>query len=271
MKEYKISVKLNTMDMYRFLMRHEYGAFSGLLGLAVSILALISLLLGVGEGDRNTQILLLVVALLFTVVNPIRLFLRAQKQIVMNPTFHEPIEYTFGANGLHIAQGEVEMDVAWADMTKLVKGKKIMILYLSKMVGYIFPKSQCNGYYDAIGGMIQEQMALAKTAQIRSDAETSGKMPQGTNEEVRTGMTGADVSEKVSQTADTEAVQQGAAENAATEAADESADTAQNAQKQAQDLEKIRSAGRLRSTNPSVWEEILKETGVIDEDEEDQL
>ena len=29
MKEYKISVKLNTLDMYCFLMRHEYGSFSG--------------------------------------------------------------------------------------------------------------------------------------------------------------------------------------------------------------------------------------------------
>lgn len=268
MKEYKINVKLNTMDMYRFLMRHEYGAFSGLLGLAVSILALVSLLLGVGEGDRNTQILLALVAVLFTVINPIRLFLRAQKQIVMNPTFHEPIEYTFGANGLHIAQGEVEMDVAWADMTKLVKGRKIMILYLSKMVGYIFPKSQCGGYFDAIGGMIQEQMALAraaKNAEKQSGADAAGQPTAGNVAQT----VNAENGNAVGQTADAETVQVSDA-NQPEAAVSETAETAENAQKKAQDLEKVRSAGKLRSTNPSVWEEILKETGVMDEDEEDQ-
>lgn len=169
MREYKISVKLKTMDMFRFLMRHEYGSFSGLFGLAISILALLSLVLGVADGDRNTTIILGFLALVFTVFNPIRLFMRAQKQIVMNPTFKAPIEYTFGEDGMHIAQGEEQMDVAWADMRKLVRGKKIMVLYLSKVVGYIFPKSQCGGHYEEIAAMIELKMAQARTGQTPED------------------------------------------------------------------------------------------------------
>lgn len=163
-KEYKISVKLNTMDMYCFLMSHEYSAFSGLFGLAVSLLAIVALVLGVGEGDRNTQILLGLVALCFTVLNPLRLLLRAQKQITLNPTFHKPIEYSFGEAGMHIAQDGQEMDVAWGDMRKLVTGKRIMILYLSKVVGYIFPRSQCGGKYEEISAMITAHMDQAKAA-----------------------------------------------------------------------------------------------------------
>ena len=171
MKEYKISVKLKTMDMFRFLMRHEYGSFSGLFGLAISILALISLLLDVAEGDRNTMIILGFLALVFTVFNPIRLFLRAQKQIVMNPSFKAPIEYTFGETGLHIAQGEEQMDVAWGDMRKLVHGKRIMVLYLSKVVGYIFPKSQCGGHFDEIAAMINLKMAQARSGAVEENSE----------------------------------------------------------------------------------------------------
>lgn len=163
MKEYKISVKLNTLDMYCFLMRHEYGSFSGLFGLAVSLLSLAALIAGVGKDDRNTQILLGLVAVCFTILNPLRLFFRAQKQLTLNPTFHKPITYTFGEAGMHIAQGEEQMDVAWAEMKKLVRGKRIMILYLSKVVGYIFPKSQCNGQYEEIAAMIQLKMAQAQT------------------------------------------------------------------------------------------------------------
>lgn len=180
MKEYKISVKLVTMDMYRFLMKHEYGAFSGLFGLAMSILALAALVLGVGEGDRNTQILLVLLASCFTVLNPIRLFLRAQKQISMNPTFHEPIEYTFGEEGMHIAQGEVQMDVPWSDMKKLVRGRKIMVLYLSRVVGYIFPRSQCAGHFEEIAAMIELKMAQAKSAgQNAADSESADKTEAG--------------------------------------------------------------------------------------------
>lgn len=182
MKEYKIRVKLNTLDMYRFLMKHEYSAFSGLFGLAMSILALVALVMGVGDGDRNTQILLVLLASCFTVLNPIRLFLRAQKQITMNPTFHEPIEYTFGEVGMHIAQGEVEMDVPWADMKKLVRTKKIMILYLSKVVGYIFPRSQCGGRYDEIAAMIELKMAQEKTADMPEEEAVTSADPNESNE-----------------------------------------------------------------------------------------
>jgi len=192
MKEYKISVKLTTIDMYRFLMRHEYNSFSGLFGLAASLVALLALILGVGEGDRNTQIVLVVLAAAFTILNPIRLFFRAQKQITLNPTFHKPIEYTFGEAGLHIAQGEEQMDVAWGDMKKLVKGKKIMTLYLSKVVGYIFPESQCDGQYDEIGEMIQEQIEKAgKLAGANSPAEAEGQKQ-------------AEISAKASQPAETD-------------------------------------------------------------------
>lgn len=181
MKEYKIRVKLNTLDMYRFLMKHEYSAFSGLFGLAMSILALVALVMDVGEGDRNTRILLVLLASLFTILNPIRLFLRAQKQITMNPTFHEPIEYVFGEEGMHIAQGEVAMDVPWKDMKKLVRTKKIMILYLSKVVGYIFPRSQCDGRFDEIAAMIELKMAQSKTADMPEQEQQMPEEQEGSN------------------------------------------------------------------------------------------
>lgn len=169
-KEYKISVKLKTMDMFSFLMRHEYSAFSGLFGLAVSILAAVALAFGVAEGERNAQILLGLVAACFTVINPLRLFFRAQKQITLNPTFHKPIEYTFREEGIHVTQGGQEMDVAWTDMKKLVTGKRIMILYLSRVVGYIFPKAQCGGNYEEISAMILEHMRLEKEAGLPQPA-----------------------------------------------------------------------------------------------------
>ncbi len=193
MKEYKISVKLNTLDMYCFLMRHEYGSFSGLFGLAVSLASLVALLAGVGREDRNTQILLGLVAVCFTILNPLRLFFRAQKQLTLNPTFHKPIEYTFAEAGMHIAQGEEQMDVAWADMKKLIRGRRIMILYLSKVVGYIFPKSQCKGQYEEIAAMIQLKMAQASAKSAvaeQGEPDKEGQkdvdeVPEETLEELR--------------------------------------------------------------------------------------
>ena len=184
MKEYKISVKLNTLDMYSFLMRHEYGSVSGLFGLGVSLVSLVALLAGVGRGDRNMQILLGLAALCFTVFNPLRLFFRAQKQLTLNPTFHKPIEYTFGEAGMHIAQGEEQMDVAWIDMKKLVHGKRIMILYLSRVVGYIFPKSQCGEQYEELAAAIQLKMAQAQSGASAAGTEQTadGRTKAGTEQ-----------------------------------------------------------------------------------------
>ncbi|MDE7060073.1 MAG: hypothetical protein K2O71_00570, partial [Lachnospiraceae bacterium] len=73
MEEIKFSVKMRVKTMYRFLMHHGYVGVSGIINLIISGGALILLIAGVGESTTSKAALLLIAAI-FTVMNPFYLF-----------------------------------------------------------------------------------------------------------------------------------------------------------------------------------------------------
>lgn len=159
---YSYDIKLTLWDMFVFLMRHEYGSFSGLFGLGVSLFAAVGLCLGWAGEDSTMLFVYVLIALMFTVLNPLRLFTSAAQQLSKNPTFQTPITYSFDEDGVHLRQGELSNDNKWDELSKLAKGRSIMVLYVSKKIGYILPKSALGSDYDEVAEYINAHMEAAK-------------------------------------------------------------------------------------------------------------
>ena len=159
---YSYDIKLTLLVMFVFLMKHEYSSFSGMFGLGVSVLAFVGLLLGWAGENSNLLFVYVLIALMFTVLNPLRLFTSAMQQLSKNPTFQTPIRYTLDNDGVHLSQGELSNDNKWEELSKLAKGRSIMVLYVSKKVGYILPKSALGADYDEVAEFINTHMEAAK-------------------------------------------------------------------------------------------------------------
>ena len=105
MEEIKFSVRMRVKTMYRFLMHHGYAGISGIINLIISGGALILLIAGVGE-TKTSKVALLLIAALFTVINPVYLYYKAAKQVKLTPMFANPLDYVIGEEGLSVSQGE---------------------------------------------------------------------------------------------------------------------------------------------------------------------
>ena len=141
-REITADIKIGTKDMFYFFMRHNYACFSGLFGLFISLGALILLIIRFGSYDLPAKGLLLLVALLFTVIQPLQLLLKAANQIKRTPMFQEPIQYTFGEEGLGISQHDQAGVIPWEQVMKVIDTNQYLIIYITKMRAYIFPKNQ---------------------------------------------------------------------------------------------------------------------------------
>ena len=84
-KEIRINVRIGTMDLFSFMLYHTYTNLSGLFGLGLSLLSFAMLIGGFAAGDTVKTIILLVLGLLFTVVNPMMLFVKSKQQAMNNP------------------------------------------------------------------------------------------------------------------------------------------------------------------------------------------
>lgn len=137
-----VDIKIGTKDMFYFFMRHNYACFSGLFGLFISFGALVLLLIRFGQYEMPAKCLLVLVALLFTVIQPVQLLLKAANQIKRTPMFWEPIRYTFREDGLELSQKDQNGVISWEQIMKVIDTGSYMIIYITKMRAYIFPKNQ---------------------------------------------------------------------------------------------------------------------------------
>lgn len=140
--EVDLNIQLECRDMFWFLLRHNYLNFSGMFGVVLSLGALALLLSGYGGGDTLKTVLLIGVAALFTIINPLMLWFKAAGQIKRNPMFKEPLHYKINSDGMLVSQGEEELPVEWASIRKVIETKSAIIVYLTVIHAYILPKRQ---------------------------------------------------------------------------------------------------------------------------------
>ena len=106
--------------------------------------------------DFPYQVVLIISALLFTVINPLLLFLRSVKQVKKNVGFSVPIEYIFTKKGFTMHQGEQKADALWSDLWRVRDGKRYLYLYGNSVRANIIPKSQLDGQAQLLSQLIKE-------------------------------------------------------------------------------------------------------------------
>ena len=150
--------------MYDFLLHYNYKGFAGMVGPAFSILALGALLVSYSVLTKGQIILLIIASLLFTVINPLLLMLKAAKQIKLNPTFRDPILYTLGEDKVTVTQNEESVSIPWKDVVEVTETKNNIIVYLSKVRAFVLPKENMGDQLPKVKELISR---AAKNGKLR--------------------------------------------------------------------------------------------------------
>ncbi len=139
-KEVKFSVQMTIKTMYSFLMYHGYHGFAGIANLILSGGAIGLLIAGVGKGDSFARLMLVLIALLFTVINPIYLLYKAAKQVKLTPMFLKPLNYVVNEQGILVSQETEKLLTEWEEVIKVTETKQAYYIYLSLTRSFLFPK-----------------------------------------------------------------------------------------------------------------------------------
>lgn len=147
-KQVKLNILVTFKDMYDFLLFHTYYSFSGIFGIILSIGALILLFISFNQNDMFKNVLLLILSLLFTVIQPLQLFFKAKQQVSKNAMFQEPLHYEIDSNKILVSQADQQLTIEWKEVRKIVQTKRSIIIYITTIRAYIFPKEQCGKQLD---------------------------------------------------------------------------------------------------------------------------
>ena len=148
----EFDVKITAADLYDYMLAHTYSGFSGLFGSVVGAFFII-MYFNLG------QFLYLIAGAVILLYIPCSLFMRAQKQAVLNETFKKPIHYVLTDEGVTVSQGDNEMFQEWDVVYKAKSTNRSLLIYTSKVNAWIFPKRDLGKDKEAVIQLISAHVA----------------------------------------------------------------------------------------------------------------
>lgn len=166
-EELSLSVNMKVGYMYSFLFQHLHRSLKGIFGVCISVAALVIFVLSLGKGEDTTRlVILLIIGLLFTVVNPIMLLIRAQKQVLLSPIYKQPLQYTFSRKGMTVSQGDEEQSIEWNQILEVRKTPSVLIIYTSRNSGSILAFKEMGNQRREIEHLVAEGCKAAGVTRI---------------------------------------------------------------------------------------------------------
>jgi hypothetical protein len=136
------SVNMTFKALYSFILNTNVRNPSGVIGIMISLLALFWVIYKWNFLASNQRVAFIVVALIFTVINPLLLAFKAFKQLKLNPAYKKPLVYDFTDTGIGISQGEAAQSIKWENVCRLMKTKSMIAIYTSRIHAFVIPLSE---------------------------------------------------------------------------------------------------------------------------------
>jgi len=162
MDKITFDIKVTKKELANFLIYHNYHSMQGVIGLIISFGALVLLILRWNSLDLPQFAILVILALMFTVLTPLILIRKAAAQEKRNKTFEKPITYELGEEGFSLIQGEEHVDLEWRNVYKIVDTGRCLVLYISTVRAFIWPKSQIADVKAALDDRIEKCVEARK-------------------------------------------------------------------------------------------------------------
>lgn len=148
-------VKLDEKSLSGFLLYHNYMRPAGILSVVISVAAVVLLILRWGAWTGMQKGMLVFLALMFTVIQPLMLIVKGRKQLKME-VFQESFHYRFDENGVTISQGDDTESCTWDSIRKIVYRKNALYVYTSTVHAFVVPRKACGEKFDELVSLMKE-------------------------------------------------------------------------------------------------------------------
>ena len=135
------SVQMTAKEVFRFSFHHSYFKLAGLIGIIMSLTAIVILISCYSQLEDKNKAILLIVGLWFTILEPLTIWSRSNSQAKRNPAYKKALHYTMNGEGITVSQDEQSQSIAWERLMKIVETKYQYLVYSSKIHAFVFPKT----------------------------------------------------------------------------------------------------------------------------------
>ncbi len=150
-------VRMKTAYLFDFLFQHSYHGLYGVFNFGLSLLAVVLLVRGSGKDNIVAMVALVLLALLFTVINPLLLYRKAARQMKRTPAFQKPLTYELMEEGLACSQEGERVVSEWENVVLIRETRISLILYFGAANAVVLPKAEFPGQVGEVKEMLRRK------------------------------------------------------------------------------------------------------------------
>lgn len=175
----KFHTQLTAKDIFKFSFAYTYLGLPGILPALIVLTGIYLLVTGIIRGNAPSNVLFgIVVIVLFVIVNPVMLYVKAKKQTMENPVYKVKTYYTIKEEGIFVEMGEESGLIQWNRILKITHFMGIYILYTGRKQAFVFPEEALGEKKDEI---IRRMKEYIKTARVQNRETNSSNISKYTN------------------------------------------------------------------------------------------
>ena len=140
--EFRFKNDTKPIDFWILSMSHTYRSMVGVCNVVFTVAVIAATIRLMGQIHDVLEVLLLFGCFLFTVIQPIVVYLRAKAQVAGIP---KDMELFFDEKGLHVAVGERHESIPWKKIKGIVEERNMLIIRSDARHGYILTNRAMNG------------------------------------------------------------------------------------------------------------------------------
>lgn len=158
----EFDVNMTVKDMYNFNLYHNYHNISGVAGVLFGIIAIGIAVFSYGQVTISYTLLMIIFGAMFTVITPARMYLKSAQQVKLNAMFKKPIHYVLTQEYIEIAQDDAKAQMEWENVYRVKDTGKSIIIYMSSVRAYIFPKRELKEQETTVMDIIRSKVDAKK-------------------------------------------------------------------------------------------------------------
>lgn len=151
-------VKMTKKILYDFLMTHTYRSFAGWFSILIGLAGIALTITSVGKTEWTIILVYGIFSLYFLFYQPIALYMKAVKQVKLNPMYKEALHYIVNDEGITSSQKDQSVLIEWADIQKVAESKYSFLLYTGKMSSFVLPRESMGAQITIVEGLIKKHV-----------------------------------------------------------------------------------------------------------------
>lgn len=153
--EFRFKNDTKPIDMWLLSMSHTYHSMVGVCNMIFTGAVIAATVKLWGRLNDFLELLFVLGCLLFTVIQPTLVYLRARAQVAGIP---KDMELLFDEKGLHVTVGEQKESIPWKKITGITKERNMLIIRSDARHGYMLTNRAMGRQKNAFLDFLEQKM-----------------------------------------------------------------------------------------------------------------